>query len=353
MSARRSAAGAREVAHAVLGLGYMGEVHVAALAKLRARGIACRLAGVCDRDARRLDGRVRASGNLVARRGAKRLFDPARVHTTTDAAELLADPAIDSVSICTTTSSHVELAHAALAAGKHVLVEKPVALEVRAIESLEAAARRARRLVMPAMCMRFWPGWSWLQARVARGTFGAVRSAVFQRLASPPAWSREFYGDTRASGGALFDLHVHDADFVHWLFGAPAAVSSAGSAEHVTTLYHFARGPGHVVAEGGWDHTPGFAFTMRYVVVFERATADFDLSRADVLRVSRGGRSTPVALPPGDGYEGELAHFLGAVARGAPGIEPSLAEAAAVTRTLDAERVSAARGRSVACRARR
>lgn len=343
----------REIGHAVVGLGYMGRVHVAALEKLRSSGVACRLAGVCDADAERLDGRARASGNLAVQRGAKRLFDPSRVLTTTDAAELFADPAIDSVSICTTTASHVELAHAALAAGKHVLVEKPVALDARAIDGLARAARKARRVVMPAMCMRFWPGWSWLKARVAERTFGAVRSAVFQRLASPPAWSRAFYGDAAQSGGALFDLHVHDADCVYWLFGAPAWVSSTGDSEHVTTLYHYPRGPKHVVAEGGWDHTPGFAFTMRYVVVFERATADFDLARKDVLRVSCDGTSARVALPSGDGYEHELRHFLAAVARGARTLEPSLADAAAVTRLLAAERASAARGRSVTCRTTR
>lgn len=351
MSARRGVT--RELGHAVIGLGYMGQVHLAALAHARANGVACRLAGVCDRNAERLDGRARASGNLAVSRGAQRLFDPRRVHATTNAAELFADPAIDSVSICTTTASHVELALAALAAGKHVLVEKPVALDARAIEKLAQAARKARRVVMPAMCMRFWPGWTWLKERVEQRTFGAVRSAVFQRLASPPAWSREFYGDARESGGALFDLHVHDADCVYWLFGAPASVSSTGGAEHVTTLYHYPRGPRHVVAEGGWDHTRGFAFTMRYVVVFEHATADFDLARKDVLRLARDGKCTNVALPGGDGYAHELGHFLGAVARGERSIEPSLADAAAVTRLLAAECASASRGRSVTCRTKR
>jgi predicted dehydrogenase len=351
--AGRAKTGQSVIGHAVIGLGYMGQVHLAALAHARANGVACRLAGVCDQSAERLDGRARASGNLAKSRGAKRLFDPARVHATTDVDALLADPAVDSVSICTHTASHVELTRAALAAGKHVLVEKPVALDAVSIARLALAARKARRVVMPAMCMRFWPGWAWLKERVAQRTFGAVRSATFQRLASPPAWSPEFYADATRSGGALFDLHVHDADFVYWLFGRPASVSSTGGAEHVTTLYHYPRGPRHVVAEGGWDHTRGFAFTMRFVVVFEHATADFDLARKDVLRLSRGGASARVALPEGDGYRHEMRHFLGAVARGAPTVEPSLAEAAEVTRLLATELESAARGKVIACGGRR
>src|SRR4029453_5583634 len=96
---------------------------------------------------------------------------------------------------------------------------------------------------------------------------------------APPAWSPAFYGDPARSGGALFDLHVHDADLVRWLFGAPGAVTSTGTLDHVTTLYRYADGPAHVVAEGGWDHAGGFPFSMGYTVVFERATAGLGPAR--------------------------------------------------------------------------
>ena len=101
------------------------------------------------------------------------------------------------------------------------------------------------------------------------GNFGAVRSASFQRLTSRPVWSPEFYGDYGRSGGALIDLHIHDTDFVRWCFGEPDSVDTAGGLDHMTTLYRYPSGPSHVVAEGGWDPTPGFEFRMRFVVVFE------------------------------------------------------------------------------------
>src|SRR6185295_16666128 len=94
--------------------------------------------------------------------------------------ELLARKDLDLVSICTWTDSHVDLALAALAAGKHVLVEKPIALRERPA---------ARTLCMPAMCMGFWPGWSLLHEAVADRRWGPVRSAVFRRHASRPAWA--------------------------------------------------------------------------------------------------------------------------------------------------------------------
>jgi predicted dehydrogenase len=200
---------------------------------------------------------------------------------------------------------------------------------------------------MPAMCMRFWPGWRWLRERVRDGSLGAVKSAVFRRLGSPPAWSPGFYADSARSGGALFDLHVHDADFVRWCFGAPETVASAGSIDHVTTLYRFANGPAHVVAEGGWDHAPGFAFKMAFTVVFERATADFDLAREPKLLLARDGASAPVAIEDGAGYEGEIMHLLDAIASGRRELDATVAEAEGLTRMLEAERASLASGAPV------
>ena len=164
------------------------------------------------------------------------------------------------------------------------------------------------------------------------------RSAVFQRLASPPSWSADFYANSERTGGALVDLHIHDADFIRWCFGEPTEALSSGTLDHLTTLYRFADGPAHVVAEGGWDHTPGFAFKMRYVVVFEEATADFDLGRDPVLLLSRGGEASPVKLPDGDGYVGEVEHLLGVIRAGAGELRCTIPEAADLARLLERER---------------
>jgi predicted dehydrogenase len=193
---------------------------------------------------------------------------------------------------------------------------------------------------MPAMCMRFWPGWDWLREHVRRGTFGAVKSAVFSRLGTRPAWNPRFYADPNCSGGALFDLHVHDADFVRWCFGEPASLASTGTRDHVTTLYRFANGPPHVVAEGGWDHTSGFAFRMRYVVVFEHATADYDFSRTPRLVLAQNGASETIELPAHTGYDGEIRHLLAMIARGERDLHATVQESVGLTRMLERELAS-------------
>lgn len=318
----------------VVGLGLMGRTHIEAFSSARAAGNHNELVAVADPNAERLTGRIAVAGNLQTADVEVPLFDPRVVRTGTDAAVVIDDPEVELVSICTPTDSHVELARRALRAGKHVLLEKPVSLDPVAIDALAAEAERAQRICMPAMCMRFWPGWSWLRDAVRDQRYGPVHSAVFQRCASRPEWNAAFYADASRSGGALFDLHVHDADLAQWLFGAPDSIVATGSRDHVTALYRYARGPRHVALEGGWDHTPGFAFRMRFVLAFERATAEFDLRRDPRLEIAIDGRVETPALEPWTGYDGEVRALLDAVRAGRADGLPNLRESAAVTRSI-------------------
>lgn len=329
----------------IVGLGFMGRVHAAALNAAVDAGFPARLVAVADAKPERRSGLVEVAGNAVAPLVSdERLWDPAQVATYASTQELLADSRVAAVSVCTRTDTHVDLAIQALEAGRHVLVEKPVDLHEHEIFRLRAVADAKKRICMPAMCMRFWPGWSWLKQRIDDRSLGVVRSAAFQRLGSMPAWSRSFYGDAAQSGGALMDLHIHDADFIRWCFGDPSAVVSTGDIHHLTTLYRYADGPRHVVAEGGWDHAPGFDFRMRYIVVFDGATADFDMGRDPQLLLIRDGDPERIPLDPGAGYDGEIRHFIDlATGRTSPP-RVTLEDAEAVTRLLAAERASLERG---------
>jgi predicted dehydrogenase len=257
--------------------------------------------------------------------------------------DLLGDPAVEFVSICTPTDSHLELAERALAAGKHILVEKPVALDPAPVEALAARARAAGLVAMPAMCMRSWPGWPWLRGAIRERRYGELRSLSLLRIGAAPGWSREFYLDPSRSGDALFDLHIHDVDFLYWALGPPSAVESAGTARHVSTRYRFPGGPALVEAEGGWLPAATFPFRMTYRAVFESAVAEFDHGAEPRLRLCRDGGIEHPAIPAGDGYAEEIRQAL----RAAAGSEPpaaTLEEAAAVLRILAAERESLARG---------
>ncbi len=318
----------------VIGLGFIGRAHLAGYSAARRAGLACELTAVCDADPG-LAARL-ASDHALQAVG----LDLQRVHRTRVPQELLARPDVDLVSICTYTETHADLAIAALRAGKHVLVEKPLALTAAEVQRVAEAARQTQRVCMPAMCVRYWPGWDWLHARITDGSLGAVRSATFQRLAAAPAWGQAFFADFARSGGALADLHIHDADFVHWCFGPPSGVFSSGSLAHVTSAYCYDDGPRHVVAEGAWDYAPGFEFRARYLVAFEQATADFDSSRSEPLRLIRDGRITPIAIAAENGWELEIRDLLQALCAGRRPTRVTIDDALNTARLIDTERRS-------------
>ncbi|MEM1098708.1 MAG: Gfo/Idh/MocA family oxidoreductase [Planctomycetota bacterium] len=331
----------------VVGLGMMGMTHLDAYANVRA----AKVVAVADRNEGKRTGQTTASGNIEGQ--AQGGFDLAGVKPYADPLALIADPDVHVVDICLPTPAHVELAVAALEAGKHVLIEKPLARTAEQARPIASAAEQAPGLVMCGMCMRFWPGWTWLKQAIADQTFGRVLAATFRRLADHPGG--KFYEDGDASGGAILDLHLHDADFVHHLFGMPEAVTSVGYAnithavDHVATQYHFAGDtPPLVTAEGGWAMAKGFGFHMSYTVNFAEATAVFDLANPEPLTLYRPNQEPePIELPAGMGYEHEIRYFLDCIARGESPTRVTLAEAAESIRLVEAEAQSVKTGRRV------
>lgn len=338
----------------VVGLGFMGQTHVRAYRDASRDGLPVTLAAVCDADPARLNPTAQTSGNLGSTDAAP-LFDPSDTRTYSDLADLLADDALDLVSICTHTTTHVDFAIRALSAGKHCIVEKPVALSLAEVERLLPVAQRAQEsgvLCMPAMCMRYWPAWAWMKNAIDSRRYGAVRSAAFTRLGSTPTWADAFYKDPTQSGGAILDLHIHDTDFVHFCFGAPSEVTSLGDHSHITTLYRFESGPRHVTAEGCWDRNPAAPFVMRARLDFERASVEFDLSAEQQLTLFADGTSTPIEVSPLSGWEMQIRAMIETLARGEPSPPITVADAATVMRTIEAERLSLALGKPVSVDAR-
>lgn len=321
---------------AVVGFGVMGRTHAAAFKSAGLAGLPVELRAICSRQLEpAMDGRTR--GNLAAMAGGDPPLSLEGVRTYADADQLFLDSTIDAVSITTWTESHVPLALAALAAGKHVLVEKPVALTTAEVERL-AAAVPAGLVCMPAFCMRFWPGWPWLRDRIRDQSLGKLQRLELSRVGEAPGWAPEFYGDPTRSGGALFDLHIHDADFVRWCLGEPSGVASTGTLSHVTTTYRYPDGPVLVSAEGGHLSEPGFGFHMRYRAEFEAGVADFHHARSEPVLLTLGNETTPVALPPGTAYDIQARHFVEqCLGTATEPLRATVADAVAVTRLLEIE----------------
>jgi len=304
----------------IVGLGFMAATHIRAYRQVEG----ARVAALCNPSGRHLDGDFsNVTGNVGGSDAVRLVMEG--VKATKDFAELLNDPAIHAIDICTPTKTHADLAIRALRAGKHVLCEKPLARTAKSARDIVNAAQNAKTVFMPAMCLRFWPEWAWLKHAIVEGRYGKVLSARFRRVAEPPGWGKDTFLNGADSGGALFDLHVHDTDFVQFCFGRPQAVYStgyvkfSGAVDHVVTQYQVASGA-IVHAEGAWAMSRGFGFNMSYTVNFERATADYDVARGkEPLRLCEEGKSATVVPCEGaDGYVGELRHFIESIQAGKP-----------------------------------
>lgn len=302
----------------IVGLGFMAVTHLKAYRQVE--GV--RIAALCNPSGRHLDGDFSdVAGNLGEDEPVR--LDMGAIKAFRDFDEMLAEPQIELIDICTPTAFHAPFAIAALKAGKHVLCEKPMARNSAEAREMIEAAKTAKGVLMPAMCLRFWPEWKLVKDAIDDGRFGRVEAARFRRVGEPPAWGQKFFLDGSKSGGALLDLHIHDVDFIHHCFGRPTSVFStgyakvSGASDYVVSQYRFESGA-TVHAEGGWNMTPGFGFNMAYTVNFERATLDYDMSRGEeALRLFESDQEPQTLKLEGkDGFVGELEHLLEAIRGG-------------------------------------
>jgi predicted dehydrogenase len=227
---------------------------------------------------------------------------------------ILDDRSVDAIDICLPTYLHAPVAIEALQAGKHVLVEKPMALDVSGAREMIAAANQHKRVLMVAHVLRFFPMYQVLEEALASGRAGATRAALFRRRCGAPAWGA-WLTNPKLSGGGVFDLLIHDLDLCLHLFGKPKTVSATGyealaaGVDVITAVLEYERGLTAVVT-GGWHHPKAYPFSMEYTVISENGTLDFSsIGRPPVLyRVD--GEIETLALREKDGYRAEIEYFL-------------------------------------------
>ena len=155
----------------------------------------------------------------------------------------------------------------------------------------------------------------------ALGNGGAVHQARFERIGAIPSWGGDFFKDHTKSGGAILDLHIHDVDFVRSCFGAPDGLhvfgrrGVSGGFDQVHAVFEYEGIPGGVHAEGAWLEGD-VPFTLRFLVVCERAVLRYDISATPTLTVHATDGSGPVDLPDfpeGSCYQHQAAAFLDAI----------------------------------------
>ena len=172
------------------------------------------LVGVCDIVKSRA---VEAKGRF----GAKKMY--------LDYNKMLRDDAYDVIDVCTQNRVHCPATVAALNAGAHVLVEKPMAMSARECEAMIKAAKTNRRKLMVAQHMRFEASSEKLKAIIERGDLGQIYTAgaKYLRRRGIPGWGK-FHIRKESLGGPVIDIGVHVMDLCVWLMGSPKPIAASG-----------------------------------------------------------------------------------------------------------------------------
>src|SRR5436309_11498904 len=225
----------------IVGLGFMGMMHY--LSARRVKG--ARVTAIHTRDPKKLAGDWRGIRGNFGPPG--QVMDLGDVKRSPGLDQLLADPDVDLVDVCNPTHLHPETVLACLKAGKHVLVEKAIALKAEDADEMVRAAKAAGKLLMVAHVLPFFPEFAFVARAVREGAHGKLLGAHFKRVISRPDWSAEI-GDASKTGGPAVDLHIHDTHFIGLVAGVPGrvfatgVVGAGGAVDYLTAQYVY--GPG-------------------------------------------------------------------------------------------------------------
>lgn len=272
---------------AILGAGFIASFHAAGY--LAAEG--AELCAVCDTD----EARAR---ELAQRYGCAYY---------TDAKKLLDEQMPQLVSVCLPTHLHREYVVMALRAGAHVLCEKPFALTMEDCIAMEQAAQEAGRLLMVGQVLRWWPEYTVIAENIRRlGTPQHLCARRLQHPSRPGSW--HMYRDL--GGGALFDLFVHDLDFLLSLMGTDAEVVAANGSRgggdswrRVSAMLRWPCGT-YAEVEASSQMPAGYPFTAEFSARYPDAALDYRFRSA--VNIGPGEKSTASLTL----YEGGGVHAL-------------------------------------------
>lgn len=295
-------------------------------------------------------------------------------HAFTDWRKLMDLDELDAISVCTPNKLHCAPTIAALQAGKHVLVEKPMAMNAREAAAMVKAAHKTRKLLQIAFQWRFTPAAQMLRKEVTGGRMGKVLYVRCQALRRRgiPSWG-VFGRKDLQGGGPMIDIGVHILECAHYIIGSPKAISAKGACH----TYLGNKPPGTVTAWGPWDYKTYtvediavgmISFANGTTLVIESSFAAHikeDVFNIQIMGTKGGGTysplqlfhdengymltSEPACIGNWNDFEYKMKHFIECIRDGkkceAPG-EDGLV----VQQMLDGIYTSAERGREVPIR---
>jgi predicted dehydrogenase len=294
---------------AVLGHGFMGGMHLEGWKLMED----CEIKGIWSKN------------YSHARAAAKKL----KVGSYEKLQEVLDDDGVDIVDICTPSFTHADYSVSVMKAGKHVLVEKPMALSLKEADGMIDSSKDNRVKLMVAHVLRFFPEYAKTKAIIDQGMIGEPVIARAYRAGAIPDWN-SWFQDFEKSGGVAIDLAIHDIDFLMWCFDAPV-IRVYAKVERLVhkkiTAHDFAlinmrfEGGGIALVEASEAVPKQFPFTMKLNIDGTKGTVQLDNQTPVPVKLILNDRIqgfSPESLPwkpsvhpfPVDPFYREIRHFV-------------------------------------------
>jgi predicted dehydrogenase len=240
----------------------------------------------------------------------------------TDASALIHNPAVDAIDVCLPSAIHPAFVIEALAVGKHVFCETPLALHLDDARRMVDAARRAGRLLQVGLLMRSVAAYEHIKAATVSGAHGRLLSITTYRLGS---YLRPDAPDHKAHySDPSTELMTFDFDVVQWLMGAPARLSASAARTggsdpgEISALLNYDDGRHATVLASGLMPR-GFPFSVGFRALFEHAAFELrtvfeaGLPRSTFTVVSDEAAPRPVPVQGRNPYQVELQRFVDCV----------------------------------------
>lgn len=244
--------------------------------------------------------------------------------------QLLSNPEIEVIDICLPTYLHEEYILKAAEAGKHIICEKPLTLTIESAERIICAVKKHQVELFVGHVLRFWPEYQVIKEYSQNGNLTDIELVDAKRLGQVPQWSTWFQYPEK-SGGALFDLHIHDVDYLSYLLGEVASVYALGKQnqygawDHIKTMLQFKNGA-QAFIEASQRMPVGYPFTMSLRAQTRNNALDFhviagenieNINKSDEQFVYYQQKNkTTIDIEKSDAFMNELSYFVDCIENG-------------------------------------
>lgn len=300
---------------AIVGMGYIAQNHIAAMKQLP-------------------DVEIAAVISRSAEKGAKVAAEVGCRHYAT-LEEAVANEALNVVDVCVPTYLHEEYVLKAANAGCHVLCEKPITFELESLDRMIAACEAKGVRFMVAQVARWWPEFMTVKEYIDQGKLGDIHMLYEKRTCQHPTWAT-WHRDPAKSGGGLYDLNVHDIDYLYSLFGKPSRVyaigwkSPTGCWNHVCASLEWASGQ-KAICETSLEMTGNYPFSIQLRATGDKGTIDYALTAGVNINDGEQGsnlnwypagdeRVYPLNVEQTDMFAGEIGEFFAAIRENRPAL---------------------------------